>query len=166
MILALYKQTNIIQATATLRALVSTTSGARGWFVSLLTNADYEPVFQTPVDETLLAALCDNPEPNIKLMTMNVAMSTATELTHLSNGNPDLASGSKMTSRRATVLVAELLDRLPGMRESMEALLSAVDGRDDGDKEWIKFCMKWGYGPDQKAAIRDKIEPLLKLPSL
>lgn len=149
------------EATLLLRDLVSTTSGARGWFVSLLTNMDYDPVFVKPIDESFLSALCDNPEPNIKLMTMNVAMSTATELTHLANGNEDLAAGSRMTAIRSTILVEELMERLPGVRETFEALLSAVDGREDGDKEWMKFCKKWGYGPEQKDAIRRAVEPLL-----
>ena len=145
-----------------LRALVSTTSGARGWFVTLLTTPEFEPVFQRPIDDAFLTALCDNPDPNIKLMTMNVAMPTATELQHMSMGNDEFAEGSRMTARRATILVEELLARLPGLRTTLEALLSAVSGSDeDGDEEWVKFCKKWGYGTEQKDAIRKKIEAIL-----
>ena len=134
----------LMQATEVLRALVSTTSGARGWFVSLLTNQDFEPVFVSPIDESFLSALCESPGPNAKLMTMNVAMSTATELVHEANGNSDLAAGSRMTSRRSAALIAELIDRMDGLRESIEALYSAVDEEQGGDKEWIEFCKKWG----------------------
>jgi len=150
------------KAVSLLRALISTTSGARGWFVTLLTDPAYEPVFTTPIDESFLTALCDTPDPNIKLMTMNVAMSTATEITHRSMGNDDLAEGSVRTSRRATVLARELLGRLPGLREEVEALRSAVDGREEGvSVEWVKFCKKWGYGDEQKEAINKKIEVML-----
>lgn len=96
---------------------------------------------------------------------MNVAMSTATEITHLKNGNEEFAEGSRTTSRRATVLAKEVLGRedlLPGLREEVEGLLSAVDGREEGgSKEWIKFCKKWGYGDEEKEAIRKKVEGLL-----
>ena len=95
-------------------------------------------------------------------MTMNVAMSTATEITHRNMGNEDLAENSAMTSRRATLLAKELLDRLDGLREEVERLRTAVDGREEGgDEDWIKFCKKWGYGDEQKEAIRKKIEILL-----
>ena len=159
-----------MQATLLLRALISTTSGARGWFVSLLTDPYFEPVFVPPIDEAFLSALCDNPEPNIKLMTMNVAMPTAMEVTHSLNGSKDLAESSQMTARRASILVTELIDRLPELKVTLESLLSAVsiDGdknqKNDGDKdvkEWIKFCKKWGYGVPEKDAIRKRLESLL-----
>jgi len=150
------------EAQTLLRALVSTTSGARGWFVSLLTDPAFGPVFDRPVDETFLAALCESPDPNVKLMTMNVAMSTATELTHLSMGNPDLAASSRMTAERASVLALELMERLPGLRDSFVGLRSAVDGGAEGDKEWLKFCKKWGYGQEQRDAIRIQVDRLLE----
>jgi len=150
------------EAVTLLRALISTTAGARGWFVTLLTNPDFDAVFQSPIDEALLQAICDNPTPNIRLMTMNVAMSTATELAHLRMGNEDMAAGSRMTRDRSTVLVVELIDRLPGLREAVGGLLSAVKPeREDGEKEWADFCVKWGYDEEQKEAIRNQVEPLL-----
>lgn len=150
------------EATALLRELVSQTAGARGWFVSLLTTPEFEPVFVPPLDESLLTALCDAPDPNVGLVTMNVAMPVATELTHLDMGNRELAAGSAMTARRATVLAEELLARLPGLRASFEGLLSAVDGREEGaDEEWTTFCDKWGYGQEQKRAIQKAVEKIL-----
>ena len=171
------------EATELLRALVSSTSGARGWFVTLLTNPDYDAVFEPPLDASFLDALCASPDPNVRLMTMNVAMSTATELAHAANGNADLAAGSALTKRRATVLVSELLkekgsDRLPGLREAVAALLQAVSmdeaafeadrgragkkgGAETAVDEWVTFCKKWGYGAAQRDAIRKQLEGLL-----
>lgn len=151
------------EAVKLLRALVSTTAGARGWFVSLLTNPKFDAVFQSPVDEVLLQAISDSPGPNIKLMTMNVAMSTATELAHLERGHPDLAAASRMTRDRSTVLLTELLGRLPGLRESVEALYSAVQvDNPEPSEQWVAFCKKWGYNAEQKEAIRKQLEPLLQ----
>jgi hypothetical protein len=85
------------EAVRALRALVSHTAGGRGWFVSLLTNPDYEPIFKPPLDPQLLSAIEASPDPNVKLLTMNVAMSTATELVHKANGDDDLAAASRLT---------------------------------------------------------------------
>ena len=149
------------EAAGALRALVSSTSGARGWFVSLLTNPDYESIFEAPMPETMLEAICANPEPNIRLMTMNVAMSTATELAHLANGDAELAAASAMTRDRSTALLIALIDRLPGLRESVAALHAAVQPSatdpDEVTAEWVAFCDKWGYGAEQREAIRAQL---------
>ena len=42
------------EAVTVLRSLVSTTSGARGWFVTLLTDERYDAVFKPPLDPELL----------------------------------------------------------------------------------------------------------------
>ena len=72
-----------VEAVTVLRSLVSTTSGARGWFVILLTDERYDAVFEPPLDMELLRAIEASPEPNLKLLIMNIAMSTATELVHM-----------------------------------------------------------------------------------
>jgi len=150
------------EATDLLHALVSTTAGARGWFVTLLTDPNFEALFVPPMDDVLLQAIIANPEPNIKLMTMNVAMSTATELAHLARGHPDLAKASRMTRDRSTTLLAELMDRLPGLNDSVKALLSAVTPEEPlPDSEWVKFCDKWGYSAKQREAIRRQVAPLV-----
>ena len=69
-----------------LRDVVSTTSGARGWFVAMLTDPDLGHLFEAPIDECLLSTIEAKPEPNLKLMVMNVAMSSATALAHDANG--------------------------------------------------------------------------------
>ena len=55
------------EAVKVLRALISSTSGARGWFVTLLTDERFDAVFRLPLDAALLSAISDNPEPNIRL---------------------------------------------------------------------------------------------------
>jgi len=150
------------ESTNLLRALISTTAGARGWFVTLLTDPDFEPLFVSPMEEVLLQAIASNPEPNIKLMTMNVAMSTATELAHLARGHPDLAKASRMTRDRSTMILTELMGRLPGLKDSVKALLSAVTPEEPlPASEWVKFCDKWGYSAEQKEAIRRQLAPLV-----
>jgi len=164
------------EAIRTLRALISTTSGARGWFVQLLTDPDYEAIFTQPqLDTSLLKAICDNPQPNIKLMTMNVAMSTATELVHLRNNNPEFAAGSRLTRDRSRIIIEALLDGamvLPGLQEELVKLRSAVEpwGKrkekevppPDSNPEWVKFTKKWGYNAEQRAAILEQLDQILQ----
>ena len=146
------------EAVKVLRALVSSTSGARGWFVTLLTNPDFESIFEAPMPETMLEAICENPEPNIRLMTMNVAMSTATELVHLQNGSDELAAASRLTRDRSKVLLNALLPRMMGLAEEVQKLRTAVEPWKDGvppesaDKEWVDFTRKWKYGEEQRVA--------------
>ena len=156
------------EAVSTLRALVSSTPGARGWFVSLLTNPDYDAVFQLPLDEALLSAIESSPDPNLKLLTMNVAMSTATELVHLANGNPDLAAASALTRARSGVLLGVLHGRMPGLSDEVASLLSAVqpwsaDGAAPAgaDAEWVRFTKKWDYDTEQRDAIRAELTMLV-----
>ena len=47
------------EAVEVLRALISSTAGARGWFVTLLTNPAFDAVFQPPIDEALLGAISE-----------------------------------------------------------------------------------------------------------
>ena len=156
------------QAVETLRALVSTTSGARGWFVTLLTDERYDAVFQPPLDPHLLAAIEASPDPNLKLLTMNVAMSTATELVHVANGSEDLAAASRLTRDRSKVLLSALLPRMVGLMEEVRGLRTAVEPwpsadapPQDADDEWVKFARKWEYGAEQRAAIKGELDEVM-----
>mgnify|MGYP003308489721 FL=1 len=74
--------------------LISTTSGARGWFVVLLTSPEFGALFSPAVEPALLEAIAAKPEPNLRLCVMNVAMSAATALAHDARGHADLAAAS------------------------------------------------------------------------
>ena len=156
------------EAVAVLRSLVSTTSGARGWFVTLLTDERYDVVFQKPLDLELLRAIEDSPEPNLKLLTMNVAMSTATELVHNANGSDDLAAASRLTRDRSKILLNALLPRMVGLVEELQGLRTAVlpwpsadTPPESADTEWVEFTKKWKYGAEQRAAIKAVLDELL-----
>jgi len=155
------------EAVTVLRSLVSTTSGARGWFVTLLTDERYDAAFKPPLDPELLRAIEASPEPNLKLLTMNVAMSTATELVHVANGDEDLAAASRLTRDRSKVLLSALMPRMMGLAEEVKRLRTAVVPWKDGappesaDEEWVKFTKKWKYGEEQRAAIKAVLDELL-----
>ena len=77
-------------------------------------------------------------------------------------GDEELAAASRMTQRRSTALMVALLDRLPGLREAAQALLTAVQPDAEGaDEGWAKFCVKWGYDEKQRQAIREQLDAAL-----
>ena len=69
-----------------LGALLSHSDGARGFYVTTLTAPELDKLFEEPIQESMLSAIKSSPDPNVKLLTMNIAMSTATEIAHLANG--------------------------------------------------------------------------------
>lgn len=71
-----------------LEALLSHSDGARGFYVTTLTAPELDNLFEQPIQASVLSAIKSSPDPNVKLLTMNIAMSTATELAHLGNGMP------------------------------------------------------------------------------
>ena len=169
------KKTLDDEARELLQDLVSTTSGARGWFVSLLTDDDLAQLFEPPIDDALLEPIAARPEPNLRLCVMNVAMSAATAIQHERDGHRDLAAASRATSSRSAALCTALLERdmMAGLAEALRALYEAAAPRDDDlgelgeilglssdaapshvDEDWAAFLDKWRYGPDQRAAIR------------
>ena len=169
------KKTLDDEARELLQDLVSTTSGARGWFVSLLTDEDLAQLFEPPIDDALLQPIAARPEPNLRLCVMNVAMSAATAVAHERDGHRDLAAASRATSLRSAALCTALLERdmMAGLAEALRALYEAAAPRDDDlgelgeilglssdaapshvDEDWAAFLDKWRYGPDQRAAIR------------
>ena len=163
------------EARELLQDLVSTTSGARGWFVSLLTDDDLAQLFVPPIDDALLQPIAARPEPNLRLCVMNVAMSAATAVAHERDGHRELAAASRATSLRSAAVCTALLERdmMAGLAEALRALYEAAAPRDDDlgelgeilglssdaapshvDEDWAQFLDKWRYGPDQRAAIR------------
>ena len=156
-----------IEAVIVLRSLASPTWGARGLFVTLLTDERYDAVFKLPLEPQLLTVIGAAPKPNLQLLTMNVATSTATELVHVADGNEDLAAASRLTRERSKVLLTALLPRMMGLTEEVQRLRTAVvPWKDDtppksADKEWVEFITKWKYSAEQRAAIKAVLDELL-----
>ena len=86
-------------AIALLEDLVSTTSGARGWFVALLTDPDLGPLFEPPVDDALLLPIAERPEPNLRLVVMNVVSLAARKFFRGAAAPPRRADASRRRRR-------------------------------------------------------------------
>jgi len=150
-----------MEAVIALRSLASPTWGARGSFVTLLTDARYDAVFKLPLEPQLLTVIGGSGKT--QLLTMQLATSAAMELVHVADGNEGLAAASRRTRDRSKVLLTELLPRMMGLKEEMQRLrIAVVTPPESADKEWVGvFLKKEKYGAEQLGAIKAVLDELL-----
>ena len=154
-----------MEAVIALRSLASPTWGARGLFVTLLTDERYNAVFELPLEPQLLTVIGGSGK--VQLLTMQVAMSTAMELVHVADGSEELAVASRLTRERSKVLLTALLPRMMGLTEEVQRLRGAVvPWKDDtppesADKEWVELIKKEKYSAEQRGAIKAVLDELL-----
>jgi hypothetical protein len=134
-------------------ALLQTENGARGWFVSFLSGD--ATLADAPTAGTL-QALRSTPAIVADLMTKNLAMSTAMELTHKANGDLEQAAGSAQVQARSRQLIQQL--NLPELRTELQALAATIAANQG---QYQDFLDRWGYDHDQRQAIAAAINALL-----
>ncbi|MBW4552140.1 MAG: hypothetical protein KME35_13685 [Aphanocapsa sp. GSE-SYN-MK-11-07L] len=130
-------------------ALVQTANGARGFFVTFLTG-DYSLADQPTA--AVLQGLRSAPAPVADLLTKNLAMGTAMEITHRRSQTPDLAAGSARVQRRSQQLIQLL--QLPALQASLQQLLTSVTSTEGA---YQSFLSRWGYDAEQRQAIQQAI---------
>jgi len=147
-----------------LEALLSHSDGARGFYVTTLTAPELSNLFEEPIEESMTSAIKASPDPNVKLLTMNIAMSTATELAHLANGNAEFAKASAMTRDRTRALIITLLPDFPVLKSDLANLLATDAASSPASAEvesYRKFLDRWGYDEKMRSAISAQVAPLL-----
>ena len=133
------------QLKSEIEALIKTSNGARGFFVSFLTG-EWE-LADSP-SEAIIQALQAEPNAIAELLVKNLVMSTAMAITHQRNGNLEQAHGSERVAKR-TALLIEKVD-LPEVRAiAVQMQNSAIFNTGD----YKAFLEKWGYDAEQKQAI-------------
>jgi hypothetical protein len=135
---------------STVSALVNTANGARGFFVTYLT--DDRPFADTPTP-TVIQALQSSPETVTELLVKNLAMSTAMEITHHRNDNLELAQQSAQVRDRSTTLMKLLTgDRLYSEAQALYQSIVTASGT------YATFLKKWGYDAEQQKAIATRLQ--------
>ncbi len=134
---------------ATVRALVRSENGARGFFVTYL--SDDRPLADAP-EPAVLAALHTSPAIVAPLLVKNLAMSTAMGMTHRRNHNSLLAMGSDRVRSRTLQLIQQL--ELPQLQLEARQLLRAIE---TGAGGYQTFLERWGYDLEQRAAIQQAL---------
>ena len=130
--------------------LVASRDGARGFFVVAL--AGESPLLDR-LPEPLVLQLRLAGEPVVDLTVRNLAMSTAMVLEHGRRGDPEQQAGSQRVQSRSIELLRQLEPQAVLLR--LETLLAAAS---DGQGEDVAFLDRWGYDPQQRAAIVAAIE--------
>lgn len=139
---------------STLSALVNSENGARGFFVTYLTDEGSIP--DLPSDAVILA-LQSSPEIVAELLVKNLAMSAAMAITHRRNQNEEMAKGSDRVQRRTTYLIQQL--QLPEVSEKAQKLHESVT---TGTGSYQAFLTRWGYDAEQRQVIQQKMKEVLK----
>jgi hypothetical protein len=124
--------------------LVTTPNGARGFFVTYLT--DPRPAMDELLP-TVANALATSPDTVAELLIKNLAMSTAMEITHQRNDAPEQAAQSAQVQRRTAVLIRHL--DIDALTQEAQALRQSLQG----EGSYSTFLQRWGYDTAQKQAI-------------
>jgi len=144
----------------TVRQLVSSVNGARGFFVVYLT-AENSPA-DAPSDE-ILKALAQNSDTVNDLMVKNIVMSAAMTVTHRRNGDDAMVAKSRTTSDRSLTHVKGLLELGGAAAEDLANLVGQMDkALKNGTGNYMKFLETWGYDPEQKQVMATAIAPILE----
>ncbi|CAE8584298.1 unnamed protein product [Polarella glacialis] len=153
-----------------LAAMLAHSDGARGFFVTYLTEPSLETLADSPsglsplvvealrgVDTTVITSLA----------IMNVAMPTATALAHEANGDLELAQNSARTARRGSRVLQVLANDQstgPATRSELDACRAAAAAWPEtaaGDTQWRPFFKRWRYGENQLRAIGEALDQVL-----
>ncbi|MCU0569180.1 MAG: hypothetical protein MUF49_21725 [Oculatellaceae cyanobacterium Prado106] len=130
-------------------ALVASENGARGFFVTYLT--DDRPLADHPSD-SIVQALKSSPVGVAELLVKNLAMSSAMAIAHRRNQAESMAQGSDRVKRRTLHLIERL--QLPEVTEKAAQLR---DSAATGTGEYEAFLQRWGYDAEQRQAIEQAV---------
>lgn len=135
-------QAQIEQAVA---SLVKTQNGARGFFVTYLTDDAQEADRPSP---GVIEALRSAPEIVAELLVKNLAMSAAMVVHHSRHQSEEMAAGSARVLERSRNLIQML--QLPPCQTIASQMLESLES---GEGEYEEFFQRWGYDGEQKLAI-------------
>ncbi len=127
------------------KSLVNSMNGARGFFVSYLTDDD--PIADEN-SEGIVKGLASSPEIVGDLLVKNIAMSTAMKVYHLRNDDPKMADSSARVTMRSKKLV-DLLN-LDAIRQKLIKLQNTLI---NNEGEYQSFLERFGYDAEQKQEI-------------
>ncbi|HEY9696382.1 MAG TPA: hypothetical protein V6D10_03915 [Trichocoleus sp.] len=138
----------------TIAALVQSMNGARGFFVTYL--SDDRSLADQPT-AAVVRALQTAPENVSELMVKNLVMSTAMAMTHRRNQNETMAQGSDRVRSRSIHLIQQL--QLP---ELVEKAKQMQDSAATGSGAYQTFLDRWNYDAEQRQAMQGAIDQALE----
>lgn len=137
---------------AAIANLVKTHNGARGFFVTYLT--DPRSFVDRPSEAVIRGLKTSEEVP--ELLIKNVAMSAAMAVHHRRNQREEMAASSDRVRSRSVHLIQSL--NLPILDKMVGQLLESAK---TGGGEYRGFLERWGYDGEQREAIVQAIHPLI-----
>jgi hypothetical protein len=134
-------------------SLVKSQNGARGFFVTYLTDNRQLADKPTPA---VFGALETAPETVPELLVKNTAMSSAMAVHHRRNGDEEMAASSERVRSRNIHLIQNL--NLPALKTTAQELYHSAT---TGEGVYKDFLERWGYDEEQRKAISQALEPLV-----
>ena len=134
-------------------ALVSTEAGARGFFVTYLTDSG---TLADHPDAPVLAALSSAPDLVAELLVKNLAMSSAMAVFHRRQQHETTAQESDRVRSRTHNLIRLL--QLPAVQAKGQSLLDSITS---GQGPYQSFLERWGYDAEQRQVIQQVLQQAL-----
>ena len=127
------------------RSLVKTQNGARGFFVTYLTDDRHSADRPSP---GVVEALRSAPEIVAELLVKNLAMSSAMIVYHSRHQSEEKAAGSARVQKRSRNLIQIL--QMPACQTLASQMLESLQ---NAKGEYEEFFQRWGYDEEQKLAM-------------
>lgn len=146
-------QLNEAEIEQAISSIVSSKSGARGFFVSYLTS---DMTLADRPASGAIDALKTAPEVISELLVKNLAMSSAMAITHRRNQDETNAQGSERVTKRTANLIR--LVNLDLVTEELNKLKATIA---TGEGEYQDFLKRWGYDRQQQEVIQQAIAQVI-----
>ena len=137
-------------------SLVSSKTGARGFFVAYLTTDKFADDLPSV---GVILGLQSSPTIVSELLVKNLAMSTAMAVAHRHNHDEEMARSSDKVAQKTAQLIKKL--QIEQVREQLSQLHQTLK---TGQGEYQTFLEKFKYDKEQKQAIKKVVFALLTWP--
>ena len=134
-------------------ALVSSEAGARGFFVTYLTDSG---TLADHPDTAVIAALHSAPEIVAELLVKNLAMSSAMAVFHRRQQDEATAQESDRVRSRTHQLIQLL--QLPAVQAKGQSLIDSITS---GQGFYQSFLDRWRYDTEQRQVIQQSLQQAL-----
>jgi hypothetical protein len=132
-----------------LNSIVSSTNGARGFFVALLTG---ESALSKDVPEAFIEVFKNHPEIICDLLIKNLIMSATMAVTHNRNHDAKMEASSLAVNQKTKNIIQRLDNE--AMARHILSMTDAIvhklaTGEDDHGSDYSPFLQRWRYDADQ-----------------
>lgn len=136
--------------------MLGTSVGARGFFISLLTDPDIQAVggegVEKEVSGLVRSSMAGEKESVSDLIVKNVVMPAAMVVEYGRNGQMEEKKGSERTMERAVRLLGDVVESGGCLESKVKSMKKAMVNPEDKSSEYTAFVKKWGYDEEQRQA--------------